>query len=63
MIRDTEALGWLTGTQLAARIAANHAELVAREAEVLQLACAWADLHAIDSKHRDYAPLVERACT
>ena len=29
---------------------------------VLQLACAWADVHAIDSTSPDYQPLIERAC-
>ena len=29
---------------------------------VLQLACAWADVHDIDSTSPDYQPLIERAC-
>ena len=55
------SLEQLTGVQLAARIAANHAQLLDSETQVLVLACAWADLHEADPS-RPYAPLVERAC-
>jgi hypothetical protein len=48
--------------QLAALIEQNHAELMARECRMLQLACAWADAHYLDSGSKDYQPLIERAC-
>lgn len=56
-----ESLNRLTGAQLAARIAANHARLLDSETQVLVLACAWADLHAADPD-QPYSPLVERSC-
>ena len=52
-----------TGQQLAARLVANHAELVERECEVLVLAAGWADVHGIDPTEEGYEPLVERART
>jgi hypothetical protein len=55
-------LNLLTAAELAARISVNHAELLEREAMVLQLACAWADVHDIDTASADYQPLIERAC-
>ena len=55
-------LNLLTAAQLAARISINHTELLERETMVLQLACAWADVHDIDSTSPDYQPLIERAC-
>ena len=55
-------LNLLTTAQLAARISINHTELLERETMVLQLACAWADVHDIDSTGPDYQPLIERAC-
>ena len=55
-------LNLLTASQLAARISINHVELLERETTVLQLACAWADVHDIDSTSPDYQPLIERAC-
>jgi hypothetical protein len=55
------SLDRLTGAQLAARIAANHAQLLDSETQVLVLACAWADLHYADPD-QPYSPLVERAC-
>ena len=48
--------------QLAALIEQNHAELMARECRVLQLACAWADAHYLDSGSEEYQPLIQRAC-
>jgi hypothetical protein len=47
--------------QLAALIEQNHAELMARECRMLQLACAWADAHYLDSGGDDYQPLIQRA--
>jgi hypothetical protein len=47
--------------QLVERISINHIELLERETMVLQLACAWADVHDIDTTGPDYQPLVERA--
>jgi hypothetical protein len=55
------SLDRLTGAQLAARIAANHAQLLDHETQVLVLACAWADLHDADPA-QPYSPLVERSC-
>lgn len=50
-----------TSQQLAARLAANEAELRERECEVLVLAASWADVHDIDPAAEGYEPLVERA--
>ena len=47
---------------LAELIEQNHAELMARECRMLELACAWADAHYLDSGSEDYQPLVRRAC-
>jgi hypothetical protein len=47
---------------LAKLIEQNHAELMARECRMLELACAWADAHYLDSGSEDYQPLVRRAC-
>ncbi|MET0693325.1 MAG: hypothetical protein ABWY56_05305, partial [Propionibacteriaceae bacterium] len=55
------SLDRLTGPQLADLIVSNHARLVEHEAQVLALACAWADLHSADPS-QDYSPLVERSC-
>jgi hypothetical protein len=52
-------LAELDGDQLVAAITDNHAELLRRECRVLELACAWADLHT--QLPGDYSPLVERA--
>ena len=49
--------------QLAGLIEQNHAELKAAECRMLQLACAWADAHYLDSGSGEYQPLVQRACT
>jgi hypothetical protein len=48
--------------RLAGLIEQNHAELMARECRMLQLACAWADAHYLDSGSNDYQPLIQRAC-
>ena len=55
------SLDRLTGGQLAARIAANHAQLLDSETQVLVLACAWADLHYADPD-QPFSPLFERVC-
>ena len=55
-------LSLLTADDLASRITSTHAELVERETRMLQLACAWADVHDIDSTAPHYQPLIERAC-
>jgi hypothetical protein len=47
---------------LAGLIEQNHAELVSAECRMLQLACAWADAHYLDSRSEEYQPLVQRAC-
>jgi hypothetical protein len=48
--------------QLAGLIEQNHAELKAAECQMLQLACAWADAHYLDSGSDEYSPLIQRAC-
>ena len=48
--------------QLAGLIEQNHAELKAAECRMLQLVCAWADAHYLDSGSDEYQPLVQRAC-
>jgi hypothetical protein len=48
--------------RLAGLIEQNHTELVARECRMLQLACAWADAHYLDSGSNEYQPLIQRAC-
>jgi hypothetical protein len=52
----------LGAAQLAGLIEQNHAELKAAECRMLQLACAWADAHYLDSDSQDYQPLIQRAC-
>ena len=47
---------------LAGMIEQNHAQLVSAECRMLQLACAWADAHYLDSGSDDYQPLIQRAC-
>src|SRR5688500_14719857 len=47
---------------LAGLIEQNHAERKARECRMLQLACAWADAHYLDSGSTEYQPLIQRAC-
>jgi hypothetical protein len=48
--------------RLAGLIEQNHAELKAAECRMLQLACAWADAHYLDSGSDEYQPLIQRAC-
>ncbi len=48
--------------RLAGLIEQNHAELKAAECRMLQLACAWADAHYLDSGSTEYQPLIQRAC-
>ena len=52
----------LGAAQLAGLIEQNHAELKARECRMLQLACAWADAHYLDSGSTEYQPVIQRAC-
>ena len=52
----------LGAAQLAGLIEQNHAELIAHECRMLQLACAWADAHYLDSGNAEYQPLIRRAC-
>ena len=44
--------------RLAGLIEQNHAELKAAECRTLQLACAWADAHYLDSGSDEYQPLI-----
>ena len=55
-------LGAVGAARLAGLIEQNHAELMGRECRMLQLACAWADAHYLDSGSEDYQPLIQRAC-
>ena len=48
--------------QLAGLIEHNHAALKTAECRMLQLACAWADAHYLDSGSDEYQPLIQRAC-
>jgi hypothetical protein len=48
--------------RLAELIEQNHAQLKAAECRTLQLACAWADAHYLDSGSQEYQPLIQRAC-
>ena len=50
------ALAGLSGSELAAAIADNHADLVRAECRVLELAVAWADWHEADARDLEYAP-------
>ena len=52
----------MSGDQLAAAIVDNHAGCCGGSVRVLELACAWADLHAGPPLGIEYPPLVERAC-
>ena len=52
----------LGAEHLAGLIEQNHAELMTRECRMLQLACAWADAHYLDSGSDEYQPLIKRAC-
>jgi hypothetical protein len=49
----------LSGSQLAAAITDNQAELMRASCRMLELACAWADLHT--GEPGEYSPLIERA--
>ena len=62
MFDSGEELPALAAGHLAGLIEQNHAELMARECRVLQLACAWADAHYLDSGSDEYQPLIKRAC-
>ncbi len=62
MVEEELELGMMSGDQLAAAIIENHTELLRRECRVLELACAWADLHDQIGMGLEYSPLVERAC-
>ena len=62
MVGEGLGLGVMSGDQLAAAIVDDQSELLRRECRVLELACAWADLHDQTGRGLEYAPLVERAC-
>ena len=62
MFESSVGLPPVGAAQLAGLIEQNHAELMARECRMLQLACAWADCHYLDSGSQDYQPLIQRAC-
>jgi hypothetical protein len=62
MFDSDEELPAAGAVQLAGLIEQNHAELKAAECRMLQLACAWADAHYLDSGSDEYQPLVQRAC-
>ncbi|HEV2929987.1 MAG TPA: hypothetical protein VGW74_14940, partial [Propionibacteriaceae bacterium] len=62
MFESGRDLGAVSTSGLVGLIEQNHAELVAREGRVLELAAAWADRHYLDPTGCEYHPLVERAC-
>ncbi|HET6758699.1 MAG TPA: hypothetical protein VFH20_05415 [Propionibacteriaceae bacterium] len=62
MFDSEEELPPAGAAQLAGLIEQNHAELKAAECRMLQLVCAWADAHYLDSGSDEYQPLVQRAC-
>src|SRR5215204_3954240 len=62
MFDSSEELPPAGASRLAALIEQNHAELVSAECRMLQLACAWADAHYLDSGSDEYQPLIQRAC-
>ena len=62
MFDSGEELRPAGAARLAALIELNHAELVSAECRMLQLACAWADAHYLDSGSEEYQPLIQRAC-
>ena len=62
MFDSTEELAPAGAAQLAGLIEQNFAELVSAECRMLQLACAWADAHYLDSGSDEYQPLIQRAC-
>jgi hypothetical protein len=49
----------LSGPQLAVAITDNQADLMRASCRMLELACAWADLHSREPE--EYSPVVERA--
>ena len=57
MFDSDEELPPAGAARLAGLIEQNHAELKAAECRMLQLACAWADAHYLDSDSQDYQPL------
>jgi hypothetical protein len=59
MFDSSVALADLDAFQVAAAVTDNQAVLRGAECRVLELACAWADVHSRESG--DYSPLVERA--
>ena len=59
---DSGELAPVRTAHLAGLIEQNHAELVSAECRTLQLACAWADAHYLDSGSEEYQPLIQRAC-
>jgi hypothetical protein len=62
MFDSGEELPPAGAARLAGLIEQNHAELKASECRMLQLACAWADAHCLDSGSDEYQPLIQRAC-
>jgi hypothetical protein len=60
MFDSGEELPPAGAARLAALIEQNHAELKAAECRMLQLACAWADAHYLDSGSDEYQPLIQR---
>ena len=62
MFDSGEDLVAVRTAHLAGLIEQNHAELVSAECRMLQLACAWADAHYLDSDRDEYQPLIQRAC-
>src|SRR4029453_14659877 len=61
MFDSGEELPPAGAAQLAGLIEQNHAELKAAECRMLQLVCAWADGHYLDSGSDENQPLVQRA--
>ena len=55
-------LGAVGSARLAELIDQNHVELMVRECRMLELACAWADAHYLDSGSEDYRPEVSEYC-
>jgi hypothetical protein len=62
MFDSEEELPPAGAARLAGLIEQNHAELKAAECQMLQLVCAWADAHYLDSGSDEYQPLIQRAC-
>src|SRR5512132_350765 len=62
MFDSLDELPAVKTAHLAGLIEENHAELVSAECRMLQLACAWADAHYLDSGSDEYQPLIQRAC-